>query len=138
MKPNTNASLPLRLPSRQACLLWRVLGMVSVSIGIVNAFIPLLPTTVFLLMGVWAYGKGDPVLRRRLLSHPRYGKALTLWVEKRQISRRGKVASCCGIALSTAFTLAIIGLHKPIGWAIAAGLLALCAYLMTRAEPIKD
>lgn len=33
---------------------WRTLGAVSVAIGLVNAFIPLLPTTIFLLIGVWA------------------------------------------------------------------------------------
>lgn len=129
------APSPNPTSTQPACLIWRMVGMLSVAIGIVNAFIPLLPTTVFLLIGVWAYGRGDPAMRQRLLNHPRYGTALTLWVDKRQISRRGKLASCCGIALSATFTLAMIGPHKPIGWAIAGGLLALCVYLLTRAEP---
>lgn len=116
-------------------LAWRVLGMCSVAIGIVNAFIPLLPTTVFLLIGIWAYGKGDPAMRQRLLSHPRYGAALTLWVEKRQLTRRGKLAACSGIALSALLTLAMIGIHKPTAWAIDAGLMVLCLYLLTRPEP---
>lgn len=114
--------------------LWRLLGLISVTIGIVNAFIPLLPTTVFLLIGVWAYGKGDPALRERLLHHPRYGHALRLWVHQRQMSRKSKIAACCGIALSASFTAAVIG-PKPITWAIVAGLLGLCIYLATRQEP---
>lgn len=115
--------------------MWRLLGMGSVAIGIVNAFIPLLPTTVFLLIGIWAYGKGDPAMRQRLLSHPRYGTALTLWVERRQLTRRGKLAACTGITLSALLTLAMIGVHKPTGWMVAAGLSALCIYLLTRPEP---
>ena len=45
---------------------WRTVGMLSMAVGVINAFIPLLPTTVFLLIGVWAYGKGDPAMRERL------------------------------------------------------------------------
>lgn len=130
------AALPAPRPI--ACALWRILGMTSVCIGLINAFIPLLPTTVFLLIGVWAYGKGDAALRQRLLQHPRYGRSLTLWIEHRQISRRGKIASCGGITLSMAISLAMIGLHKPIAWAIAAGLILLCLYLASRPEPRQD
>ena len=52
---------------------WRALGTVCVAIGVINAFLPLLPTTEFLLIGAWAYGKGAPEMRERLLAHPRFG-----------------------------------------------------------------
>ncbi|MFT3858498.1 MAG: YbaN family protein [Aquabacterium sp.] len=129
------AAVAIATPGAAVRLAWRVLGMSSVAIGIINAFIPLLPTTVFLLIGIWAYGKGDPAMRQRLLAHPRYGAALTLWIEHRQLSRRGKVAACTGITVSALLTLAMIGVHKPAGWVIAAGLATLCAYLLTRPEP---
>jgi uncharacterized membrane protein YbaN (DUF454 family) len=110
------------------------LGALSFAIGIVNAFIPLLPTTVFLLIGLWAYGKGDPAMRERMLNHPRYGRSLRLWVEQRQISRAGKIGAVSGIILSACFTATMIG-PKPIMWAIVTGLLMLSAWLATRDEP---
>jgi uncharacterized protein len=113
---------------------WRSVGALCFGIGVVNAFIPLLPTTVFLLIGLWAYGKGDPQMRERLLSHPRFGASLRLWVEKRQISRKGKIGAVSGIMVSAAFTAAMIG-PKPITWAIVAGLAGLSAYLATRPQP---
>jgi uncharacterized membrane protein YbaN (DUF454 family) len=113
---------------------WRTFGTLCVAVGVVNAFIPLLPTTVFLLIGLWAYGKGDPEMRQRLLQHPRFGAPLRLWVEKRQITRKGKLGAIGGILLSTAFTATMIG-PKPITWAIVAGLVGLSAYLATREEP---
>ena len=113
---------------------WRSLGGLWVLIGLVTAFVPVLPTTVFLLIGAWAYGKGDPALRERLLNHPRFGGGLRLWADKRQITRRGKVAAIAGISVSGAITAATLG-SRPLSWGIGAGLLGLCAYLATRAEP---
>jgi uncharacterized membrane protein YbaN (DUF454 family) len=110
---------------------WRTLGAVSVAIGLVNAFIPLLPTTIFLLIGVWAYGKGDPRVRERLLAHPRFGPSLRRWVEHRQISIQAKVAACTGIAASGAITAWSMGL-TPLTWGLLAGLAFLSLYLATR------
>ena len=113
---------------------WRTFGMLCFGIGVVNAFIPLMPTTVFLLMGLWAYGKGDPAMRERLLNHPRYGASLRLWVEHRQITRKGKIAACLGITASASFTAWAIG-GKPVMWAVVAGLVGLMAFIATRQEP---
>lgn len=113
---------------------WRLLGAASFAIGIANAFIPLLPTTIFLLIGVWAYGKGDPLMRERLLAHPRFGPDLRRWVEHRQISRRGKWAACLGIGASAALTAALAGM-TPVTWMVDAGLVVLMLYLATRQEP---
>jgi len=113
---------------------WKTVGTLCFAIGIVNAFIPLLPTTVFLLLGIWAYGKGDPEMRDRMLAHPKFGPSLRRWVEHRQISRAGKLGACLGMAGSAAGTALLIG-NKPIMWAIVLGLTALCAWLATRDEP---
>jgi uncharacterized membrane protein YbaN (DUF454 family) len=37
---------------------WRGFGVVCIAIGLINALVPLLPSTVFLILGAWAYGKG--------------------------------------------------------------------------------
>jgi uncharacterized membrane protein YbaN (DUF454 family) len=113
---------------------WKTVGTLCFAIGIVNAFIPLLPTTVFLLLGIWAYGKGDPEMRERMMQHPKFGPSLRRWVEHRQISRTGKLGACLGMAGGAAGTALLIG-NKPIMWAIVLGLGALCAWLATRDEP---
>lgn len=116
---------------------WRTLGALCVAIGLINAFIPVLPTTVFLLLGVWAYGKGDPALRQKMLHHPKFGNSLRLWVEQRQISRKGKIGAILGIAASGAITAAALG-TRPLMWAICGGLAVLTAYLATRPEPAPN
>ncbi len=114
---------------------WRIIGAVSVAIGIVNAFIPVLPTTVFLIIGAWAWGKGAPEWRARLLAHPRYGSALRLWLEQRKITRRGKRMCLMGLAASLALSSWMLGFRPlPTGLLAAAlGLLAL--WIASRPEP---
>lgn len=116
------------------CAAWRVLGTVSVSIGVINAFVPLLPTTVFLLVGAWAYGKGAPEWRERLLAHPRFGPPLRHWANGRRMTRPAKRAALGGMACSFAVTWAALGNVMPVA-AIGTGLLILAAYLALRPEP---
>lgn len=113
---------------------WRVFGAASVAIGIVNAFIPLLPTTVFLLIGAWAWGKGAPQWRARLLAHPRWGAPLRLWANGRQVSRRGKCMAALGIATSWGLSAVWIG-PTTVVLAVGLGLAALVAWLWSRPEP---
>jgi uncharacterized protein len=131
-------ALTARLPGtglRNAA--WRVLGTVSVGIGVINAFLPLLPTTVFLLIGAWAYGKGAPEWRERLLAHPRFGPPLRHWENGRRMTRRAKRAALSGMAFSFAVTWAALGNVLPVA-AIGTGLLLLAAYLAQRPEPAAD
>ena len=39
---------------------WHVLAVVCASIGAVNAFLPILPTTIFWFIAAWAFGKSSP------------------------------------------------------------------------------
>lgn len=114
---------------------WRALGVVCVAIGIINAFIPVLPTTIFLIIGAWAWGKGAPAWRARLLAHPRYGAPLTLWLEQRMITRRGKRMCLLGLAGSALLSSALLGFRLLPSLALCAGLLALGAWIATRPEP---
>lgn len=113
---------------------WRVLGTVSVAIGFINAFIPLMPTTVFLLVGAWAWSRGAPEWHARLLAHPRWGEPLRNWANGRRVSRRGKRLAALGIAASWLVSLWVAG-PSPIVLALAIGLGGLLGWLWLRPEP---
>ena len=133
---NSIKSVPISELSRPwARRCWKALGATCVAIGLVNAFVPLLPTTVFLIVGAWAYGRGAPELRERLLAHPRYGIALRLWLEDRQISRRGKFVCCAGLAVSFAISAAFLQFRPSVCVWLAAGLGLLAIWIASRPEP---
>ena len=122
-----------RNPPRTARI-WRAVGTASVAVGLFNAFVPLLPTTIFLIIGVWAYGKGSPELRDRLLAHPQFGPVLRNWVERRAMTRLAKWQCIGTIAVGYLITLGFVGL-TPVSGGIGAGLALLCLFLATRPEP---
>lgn len=115
-------------------LFWRLLGFTSVGIGIVNAFIPLMPTTVFLLIGAWALGKGSPEWRAKLIAHPRFGRALRDWEDGQRVSRKGKILAASGMAIGWAILLVWQGLTTWSG-VVGALLLGIAVWLWTRPEP---
>jgi len=117
--------------------LWRALGLISITIGIINAFIPLLPSTVFLLIGAWAFNRGAPHWRERLIAHPRFGAPLRNWDDGGRVSRRGKRLAAIGMAASVAISLWFFGPTVPV-MAVAAGLAGLATWLWTRPEPRAD
>ncbi|MBM4233413.1 MAG: DUF454 domain-containing protein [Gammaproteobacteria bacterium] len=118
-------------------LLWRILGFASVGIGVINAFIPLMPTTVFLLVGAWALGKGSPEWRTRLVNHPRFGRALRDWEDGRRVSRRGKRLAALGMAVSWTVLVVWRGFTP---WSIGTGVLlvGIASWLWRRPEPRKS
>ncbi|MBK1677629.1 hypothetical protein CKO38_13315, partial [Rhodospirillum rubrum] len=109
------------------------LGHVCVALGVIGAFLPVVPTTPFLLLATWAYGQSSPRLRAWLWTHPRYGKAIRGWHEHGLISRRAKVLSIGAMACSVGITAWLIGDMTVV--AIQAGVLALvAAFIASRPE----
>ena len=94
--------------------MWRVLGLAFVGLGILGAILPLLPSIVFFLLAAWAFGKGSPAWRQRLLDHPRYGPPLRQWADGGRVSRRAKRLAVSAMAASFLLSLMTIGPGIPV------------------------
>ncbi|MDB5470561.1 MAG: hypothetical protein JWR84_2121 [Caulobacter sp.] len=112
-------------------LLLRALGIVMVLLAIAGAFLPLLPTTPFLLVALWAFTASAPEWAERLRRHPRFGPLLIAWEERRAIPTSAKTAA--GLAMAASWTgLALT--YRNV-WVVAGvGILfvAVFAYVVTR------
>jgi uncharacterized membrane protein YbaN (DUF454 family) len=58
----------------RAC--WIATGALAVAVGVAGIFLPGLPTTVFILIGGYAFARSSPRLERRLREHPVLGRYL--------------------------------------------------------------
>ncbi|MEX0709560.1 MAG: YbaN family protein [Woeseia sp.] len=75
-------------------------GWLGSALGITGAFLPVLPTTPFLLVAAWGFGRSSPVLHRWLLTHPRFGGTLRGWQDHGAIAPWIKVVALAGLASS--------------------------------------
>lgn len=70
-----------------------LLGSISLMLGVIGIFVPLLPTTPFLLLSAALYFRGSPYLYEWLINHKRLGTYIRNFREHRAIPLRGKVLS---------------------------------------------
>lgn len=102
-----------------------------VGVAAIGALVPLLPTTLFLILALACFTRGSPRLARRLLAHPRFGPPLAAWQQHRVISRRGKTLAVVGMALA----VVLVALATD-GWLatalVGATLLGVATYVLTR------
>ena len=55
--------------------LYLALGLLSLGLGAIGAFLPLLPTVPFLLLAAFFFARGNPAWEKRLLDDPRMAGA---------------------------------------------------------------
>ncbi len=70
-----------------------LLGTLSLILGIIGVFLPVLPTTPFLLLSATLYLHSSPRLYNWLLSHPHLGVYIRNFREYKAIPLRVKVVS---------------------------------------------
>jgi uncharacterized protein len=113
-----------------------LLGWLMVALGFIGAFLPLMPTTIFLILAAWFFARSSPRLEAWLLDHPRFGPTLRAWRDTGAISTSAKTMSCVGMLVG--FIVFWIEAH-PGPW-LAAGaalfLLASAAYVLSRPNPL--
>lgn len=97
-----------------------LLGWLCVALGVLGAFLPLLPTTVFLLIAAWAFSRSSPRWHRWLREHPRFGHLVRTWEDHHAMPLRAKRIAWFTLGASYLFTASLLG---PLSWgAIVGGL----------------
>lgn len=112
----------------------RVIGIVLVGLGFVGMFIPLLPTTIFWILAVWAFAGSSPAWRERILKHPRFGPAVSDFVDHQVLRRRGKCYAIAGIYGGLGLSAWLLQLPPAWVLGLALALLPLAIYLVSRPE----
>ena len=70
--------------------LFFVLGWLLFSLGVVGAFLPVLPTTPFMLLALWCFARSSDRFHDWLYTHRLFGPPLQLWQEHRVIPLAAK------------------------------------------------
>lgn len=112
-----------------------LLGMLMVALGIIGALLPVMPTTIFMILAAGCFGRSSPRFERWLLEHPQFGPPLRLWREQGAMSKRAKAFACGGITLGFAMFWYFAHPSLLLWLAVAIGMGGCALYLLTRPLP---
>jgi uncharacterized protein len=78
------------------------LGFLSLILGIIGSFLPLLPTTPFLLLSAFLFSKSSEKWYNWLISLPKFGDSIKNYNEKGVIKTKAK--TLCFISITAVMT----------------------------------
>ena len=79
-------------------------GGLSVVLGVIGIFLPVMPTTPFLLLAAACFMRTSPKFYNWLVGHPRLGKYLVYYLEGKGIPLKAKVYTIATMAISMSVT----------------------------------
>ena len=113
-------------------IIYLLLGHLCLVLGIIGAFLPILPTTPFLLLAAFLYSKSSSKLHNWIIGHKYLGAPLKDWQERGVIGMRAKILATTMIGL--VLILRIPTLHIVLGIKIFASvvLVSVLVFIWTR------
>ena len=112
-------------------LVLQVFGTLCVIAGIIGLFVPLWPTTIFMILALWAFARSTPRLHNWLLTHPRFGPTLQAWERHGAIPAWAKLLAVVSLCASLAILAFAVHSHLVVG-IVAAFFAVLILYILTR------
>lgn len=96
------------------------LGWIAIVLGVIGIFLPILPTTPFILLAAWCFARSSERFHRWLWNHPRLGLIVQAWENGEGIPRKVRNRVIILLWISMLSSSLIIGI-----WYVALGLLAI-------------
>ncbi len=118
-----------------ALLRWFYLGLalLFLLLGVIGIFLPVLPTTPFILLAAWAAARGSPRLLNWLENHTAFGPMIIDWRRGGVVRRRSKWVATLVMGATTVYLLLSPLPRWPVIGAIAS-MTAVSIWLWRRPE----
>jgi uncharacterized membrane protein YbaN (DUF454 family) len=120
---------PRRHHRREVRLLFLACGFAAVGLGIAGIFLPLLPTTPFMLLAAACFARSSERFHAWLLAHPLLGATVREWEEHRSIRRRTKWVAILTMAVTLTVSVIFFVPSRALQIALAFFGLTLAVYL---------
>lgn len=88
-------------------LLLIILGSISIGLGVIGIFLPIMPTTIFLIIGSWCYVRSSEQLYNWLQNHEILGIYLRA-AKNKSMPLRAKVITLVLLWASLIFSVSIV------------------------------
>lgn len=110
--------------------LWTFFGTFFLVLAIIGVFLPLLPTTPFLLLTATCYARGSARFYHWLMNHSHLGPYIRDWRDQKGIPLKGKVLAILLIAITMGTTIHFYIHFVPAKWAMAFVAVGVSTYLV--------
>jgi uncharacterized protein len=105
-------------------LFYLAFGWLCVGLGVMGVIMPILPTTPFLLLAVWAFSRSSPELAAKLRYHHLVGPYIRAWQDHGVIPVKAKIMALVMMAAMGGY----IAFYSTLPlWAVYASCLVLVA-----------
>lgn len=122
----------VRLSGKTSRFFFIALGWIMVGLGILGAALPILPTTPFILVAVWAFARSSPRFEQWVLDHKTFGPLTRNWRERGAIPKHAKILACTMMAFSYAIFWFFTEPGLFLALLVALILLFVALFLVTR------
>ena len=85
-----------------------ILGFLCVGFAVLGIFLPVLPTTPWLLLAAWLFYKGNPKMRIWLLNNKYLGPYIDNYIKYRAIPLKSKIISISMLWITILFSVYIV------------------------------
>lgn len=115
------------------------LGWLALMLGLIGVFVPLLPTTPFVLLAAFFFSKGSERLHRWLIQHRRFGRLVRDWEREQVIPPVGKYASTLLMVPSVGLVVLTRDLPIVLAGGMVVTVLAVLWFIWSRpSRPSRD
>lgn len=113
--------------------IYSLIGLVLLAIGVIGLWVPVLPTTIFLIGAAACFARSSPRLHAYLVGHPTFGPPLRDWFNEGAISKRGKAAALWGMGLGMAMVVIFV---QDVRWLTVAAVVIVASGWLVMSRPL--
>ena len=103
---------------RMLKILYQVGGSISIGLAMTGLFLPVLPTTPFVLLAIFLFGKSQPEKIQEIMQHPRLGPFVQDYLDPQGIPLKSKIKALLvlwlSILISVTFFIPLIAIKMLI------------------------
>ncbi len=95
-------------------ILYQVGGSISIGLAMTGLFLPVLPTTPFVLLAIFLFGKSQPEKIQEIMQHPKLGPFVQDYLDPQGIPLKSKIKALLvlwfSILISVTFFIPLIAI----------------------------